>query len=150
MALEKKISQLTAKTTALASVDFLEVSEYNGVDYTTKKIAGSKIVPYKSYITKISQTTTGAPTVVGGFSQLTGTLTFTRSAVGTYVINNSVAEFTTNNTFVFLQMGIGSAVGFYQVSFVSTTEIYLYTFDYIGAGADSLLANSCLEIKIIN
>ena len=150
MAIDKKISQLTAKVTNIKATDLMEVSEYSGGVYTTKSITGAQIVPYKSYITKISQTSTSAPTVIGGYSQLTGTLTFTRSAVGTYVITNSVAEFTANNTFVFLQMGIGSAVGFYQVQFVSTTEIYLFTFNIAGAGADSLLANSCLEIKIIN
>ena len=150
MALEKRISELTAKTTALAAVDFLEVSEYNGVDYTTKKIAGSKIVPYKSYITNISQTGTSAPTVTGGYSQLVGTLTFTRSSAGTYDITNSVAEFTANNTFVFNNGGTGTTIRFYQFQVVSTTLITLYTFNSLGVATDGLMTNNSLEIKIIN
>ena len=150
MAIDKKISQLTAKTTNIKATDLLEVSEYSGGVYTTKSITGAQIVPYKSYITKISQTGTNAPTVTGGCSQLTGTLTFTRSAVGTYLITNSVAEFTSNNTFVFLQMGTGSVNSSVLIQVSSTTEINLYTFDSASVAADSGFTNAFLEIKIIN
>lgn len=106
--------------------------------------------PYKVYITKISQTGTSAPTVTGGYSQLTGTLTFARSSAGVYSITNSVAEFTANNVFIFLQSGVGAGLAFYQVEHVNSTLLNLYTFNYLGAAADSLLLNSSLEIKITN
>ena len=150
MSIQKKLTELTAKTGALESTDVLVISDYNGATYDTKKITGSQIVPYKVYITKISQTGTAAPTVTGGYSQLTGTLTFARSSAGVYSITNSVAEFTANNVFIFLQSGVGAGLAFYQVEYVNTTLLNLYTFNFSGVAADALLLNSSLEIKIIN
>ena len=149
MALEKRISELTAKSGAIEDTDLMVISDYNGSTYDTKKVTGAQINPYKIYLANISQTSTSAPTVNYSYSELSGTLTFARSSIGTYTITNSVADFTAIKTFVLLQMGIGAGVGFYQMQFVSTTQINLYTFDYLGAAADSLLSNSCLEIKII-
>jgi len=150
MSIQKKISDLTAKTVALEGTDLLVISDYNGSTYDTKKILGSQIVPYKVYIKKISQSGTAAPTVTGGYSQLTGTLTFARTSAGVYSITNSVAEFTANNVFIFLQSGVGAGLAFYQVEYVNTTLLNIYTFNYLGVAADSLLLNSSLEIKIIN
>ena len=150
MSIQKKLTELTAKTGALEGMDVLVISDYNGATYDTKKITGSQIVPYKVYITKISQTGTAAPTVTGGYSQLTGTLTFARSSAGVYSITNSVAEFTANNVFIFLQSGVGAGLSFYQVEYVNTTLLNLYTFNFSGVAADALLLNSSLEIKIIN
>ena len=101
MSIQKKLTELTAKTGALEGTDVLVISDYNGATYDTKKITGSQIVPYKVYITNISQTGTSAPTTSGGYSQLTGTITLARTTTGTYTLTNSVAEFTANNTFLF-------------------------------------------------
>ena len=47
MAVEKKISELTAKTTDLQPLDLLEVSEWNGATYDTKSISGSGLILQK-------------------------------------------------------------------------------------------------------
>ena len=41
--IEKKISELTAKTTALQPLDLIEVSEWNGATYDTKSISGGSL-----------------------------------------------------------------------------------------------------------
>ena len=41
--IEKKISELTAKTTALQPLDLIEVSEWNGATYDTKSINGGSL-----------------------------------------------------------------------------------------------------------
>lgn len=148
MSIQKKISELTAKTGALEGSDVLVISDYNGTTYDTKKITGSQIVPYKVYITNISQAGTSAPTVTGGYSQLTGTLTFARTGVGIYTITNSVAEFTTNNTFVFFTTTSSAYAFNYQIT--STSVITIYTGNIVGTLVDGLMTNDSLEIKIIN
>ena len=43
MAVQKKISQLTAKSIDLQPLDLLEVSEWNGATYDTKSLSGKNI-----------------------------------------------------------------------------------------------------------
>jgi hypothetical protein len=150
MPVQKKISELTAKTGAVEATDLLVISDYNGVDYDSKKVSISQVIPYKSFIGVHNQTGTGAPTITGGYSQLTGTLTFARTSAGTYTITNSVAEFLANKTFVFNQWGTGALGSTFQYSVTSTTVITFYTWDNTSTLADSLLAGASLEIKIIN
>lgn len=150
MSIQKKLTELTAKTGALEGTDVLVISDYNGATYDTKKITGSQIVPYKTYITNISQTGTAAPTVTGGYSQLTGTLTFARTSAGTYTITNSVAEFTANNTFLFFQNSGGSVTRLFQYAITSTTVITIYSWTGAGSLSDGLLGSDSIEIKIIN
>ena len=150
MSIQKKLTELTAKTGALEGTDVLVISDYNGATYDTKKITGSQIVPYKTYITNISQTGTAAPTTSGGYSQLTGTLTFARTSAGTYTITNSVAEFTANNTFLFFQNSGGSVTRLFQYAITSTTVITIYSWTGAGALSDGLLGSDSIEIKIIN
>ena len=114
MALEKRISELTAKVGAIEDTDLMVISDYNGATYDTKKVTGSQIRPYKVYLANISQTSTSAPTVNFNYSELSGTLTFTRVNVGEYLITNSVAEFTLNKTFVFNNVGDGTIIKYYQ------------------------------------
>ena len=150
MSIQKKLTELTAKTGALEGTDVLVISDYNGATYDTKKITGSQIVPYKTYITNISQTGTAAPTTSGGYSQLTGTLTFARTSAGTYTITNSVAEFTANNTFLFFQNSGGSVTRLFQYAITSTTVITIYSWTGAGSLSDGLLGSDSIEIKIIN
>ena len=150
MSIQKKLTELTAKTGALEGSDVLVISDYNGATYDTKKITGSQIVPYKTYITNISQTGTAAPNTSGGYSQLTGTLTFARTSAGTYTITNSVAEFTANNTFVFFQNSGGSVTRLFQYAITSTTVITIYSWTGAGSLSDGLLGDDSIEIKIIN
>ena len=149
MSIQKKISELTAKTGVLEDTDVMVISDYNGSTYDTKKITGSQIVPFKTFICVLNQSGTSAPTATGGYSDFSGALTFTRTAVGTYLITNSVSEFTTNKTFVFIQGGTGVTIRFYQYQIISNSQIYIYTFDNLGVAADGLITNNSFEIKII-
>jgi hypothetical protein len=149
MALEKRISELTAKVGAIEDTDLMVISDYNGATYDTKKVTGLQINPYKVYLANISQTSTSAPTVNYSYSELSGTLTFSRINTGEYLITNSVAEFTLNKTFVFNNAGDGTIIKYYQYLIASTTQIYIYTYNNVGAPADALITNNSLEIKII-
>lgn len=150
MSIQKKLTELTAKTGALEGTDVLVISDYNGATYDTKKITGSQIVPYKTYITNISQTGTADPTTSGGYSQLTGTITLARTSAGTYTLTNSVAEFTANNTFVFFQNSGGAYNRLFQYEITSTTVITIYSWTGAGSLSDGLLGDDSIEIKIIN
>jgi hypothetical protein len=149
MALEKRISELTAKVGSIEDTDLMVISDYNGATYDTKKVTGLQIRPFKTYLANISQTGTSAPVVNFNYSELTGTLTFSRINTGEYLITNSVAEFTLNKTFVFNNAGDGTIIKYYQYLIASTTQIYIYTYNNSGAAADALLTNNSLEIKII-
>lgn len=149
MALEKRISELTAKVGLIEDTDLMVISDYNGSTYDTKKVTGAQIKPYKTYLANISQSGTSAPTVNYSYSELTGILTFTRTGVGSYLITNSVAEFSANKTYIFNTNGVGTAIKYFHHQIVSTTEIYIYAFNSAGAFTDGLLTDNSLEIKII-
>ena len=149
MALEKRISELTAKVGAIEDTDLMVISDYNGATYDTKKVTGLQINPYKVYLANISQTSTSAPVVNFSYSELSGILTFSRINVGEYLITNSVAEFTINKTFVFHNPGDGTIIKYYQYLIASTTQIYIYTYNNAGSPTDALITNNSLEIKII-
>ena len=55
MAVEKKISELTAKSTELQPLDKLEVSEWNGATFDTKSILGSGFTLHKKVSLTASQ-----------------------------------------------------------------------------------------------
>ena len=94
MALEKRISELTAKSGAIEDSDLLVISDYNGATYDTKKVTGAQIKPFKTYLASVTQSSTGAPIVNYNYSELSGTLTYTRTGTGIYLITNSVALLT--------------------------------------------------------
>jgi hypothetical protein len=148
MALEKRISELTAKSGLIGDTDLMVISQLSDGVYSTKKVTGAQLKPYKNYLANITQSGTSAPNINGSYSDLSGTLTFTRNSTGIYYITNSVAEFTAFKTLVFHTPGLTSFVRFqYQVS--STTLIILYTYDITNTLSDGLLNASSLEIKII-
>ena len=149
MALEKRISELTAKSGAIEDTDLLVISDYNGTTYDTKKVTGVQLKPFKTYLASITQSGTGAPTVNYNYSELSGTLTFTRVSAGTYLITNSLAEFIANKTYIFNTNGVGTAIKYFHHQIASTTQIYIYAFNSSGVAADALLTDNSLEIKII-
>jgi hypothetical protein len=149
MALEKRISELTAKVGAIEDSDLMVISDYNGATYDTKKVTGAQIKPFKTYLANITQSSTSAPIVNYSYSELSGTLTYTRINVGEYLITNSVAEFILNKTFIFQNAGDGTIIKYYQYLIASTTQIYIYTYNNLGLPADSLINDNSLEIKII-
>jgi hypothetical protein len=149
MALEKRISELTAKSGAIEDSDLLVISDYNGTTYDTKKVTGAQVRPFKTYLASVTQSSTGAPTVNYNYSELSGTLTYTRTGTGIYLITNSVAEFTANKTYIFNTHGVGTTIKYFHHQIVSTTQIYIYAFNSSGVAADGLLTDNSLEIKII-
>lgn len=149
MALEKRISELTAKVGAIEDTDLMVISDYNGATYDTKKVTGAQLNPFKTYLANITQSGTSAPTVNYSYSELTGTLTFTRSGVGIYSIDNSVAEFLANKCYINHTPGLGTSIRYYQYDIVSTTQILIYSFDSTGSFADTLINKNSFEIKII-
>jgi hypothetical protein len=149
MALEKRISELTAKVGAIEDSDLMVISDYNGATYDTKKVTGAQIKPFKTYLANITQSSTSAPIVNYSYSELSGTLTYTRINVGEYLITNSVAEFILNKTFIFQNAGDGTIIKYYQYLIASTTQIYIYTYNNLGLPADGLINDNSLEIKII-
>jgi hypothetical protein len=149
MAIDKKISQLTAKVGVIEDTDLIEISDYNGVTYDTKSITGAQINPYKTYLANVTQVGTSAPTLNFGYSaELTSTVTFSRTSTGTCELTLSTAELTAGKTFVQITNGGGGAiVGAYRTS---TTTIVFYSANITtGALSDSLLDEAQIEIKII-
>lgn len=150
MALEKRISELTAKTGALEDTDLILISDYNGSTYDTKSVTGAQIRPYKTYLASISQIGVTAPTLSYGYSELSSTITFGYRSPGSYKIIASTAEFTANKTFVQISNGESGNGIILEAYRFSDTEIYIYvsssdTLTY----ADGLLNNCQIEIKII-
>ena len=150
MALEKRISELTAKSGLIEDTDLIVISDYNGATYDTKKVTGAQIKPYKTYLANISQVGTAAPTVNSSYSELSSTVTFARTSTGLYELNLSSSEFTANKTFVQITNG-GSAAGVIVGSFrQSATQIVFFTSDSVTQSTlDSALDNANIEIKII-
>jgi hypothetical protein len=150
MALEKRISELTAKVGAIEDTDLMVISDYNGATYDTKKVTGAQIKPFKTYLASITQSGTSAPTLIYGYSELSSTITFGYRAPGSYKITASTAEFTANKTFIQISNGESGGGIILEAYRSSATEIYIYvsssnTLTY----ADGLLNNCQIEIKII-
>ena len=151
MAIDKKISQLTAKVGVIEDTDLIEISDYHGATYDTKSITGAQINPYKTYLANVTQVGTAAPTLNFGYSaELTSTVSFTRASTGTYELTLSTTELTANKTFVQITngaSGVNVVVGAYVTS---TTKIVFYTANSTtGALLDSALNETQIEIKII-
>lgn len=148
-----KISEIyvaSPKGAAMQSDDLLVISDYNGVTYDTKAVTGKEIRLCKEYICRLNQSGISAPTNTGFESNLSGTITLARTSAGTYTFTNSVSEFTANKTFVFVTNGGGGIGVYYQVAYVSTTVITLYTWNSSGSLADGLLNDASFNIKVIN
>ena len=150
MALEKRISELTAKTGLIEDTDLMVISDYNGATYDTKKVTGAQIKPYKIYLASISQAGTAIPTLNYGYSELSSTITFARRGVGTYGITASTSEFVLNKTFVHISGGESGSGIILEAYRLSSTEIYVaVSASDTQIYMDSLLNNCQIEIKII-
>ena len=148
MALEKRISELTAKVGAIEDTDLMVISDYNGTTYDTKKVTGAQIRPYKIYLACISQSGTNAPSVPWEYDELTTTLTFGRTGVGIYTLTSSGTEFENLKTFVNISPG-DSSIGWYRIVRNSTSVITFTTYNASQTLSDGLLSSAQLEIKII-
>jgi len=151
MALEKRISELTAKIGAIEDSDLMVISDYNGTTYDTKKVTGAQIKPFKTYLLNVSQIGTSAPTINSHYStELNSTITLGRSAVGTYNLIGSTSEFLVNKVFLQISNGSGGANTIVGIVRSSDTQIIFYSANSTtGILTDGLLTNAQIEIKII-
>jgi len=150
MALEKRISELTAKTGALEDTDLILISDYNGVDYDTKSVTGAQIKPYKTLLLNISQSGTSAPTINSSYSELTSNFYCQRNTNGNYYIQLSSLEFLDNKTFI--QVTLGGSASLTNMYAIKVTEdrINFYSSNSnTGTLTDGLLNEAQIEIKII-
>ena len=149
MALEKRISELTAKSGIIEDTDLMVISDYNGATYDTKKVTGAQIKPFKTIMFNISQTGTSAPTVNYSYeTEVTQTFTWSRLSVGNYRLTSSSALFTSNKTFCQITLGNNILDLSAGVIVTSTTQLDI-TNCTASSVVDGLLTNTILEIKII-
>lgn len=148
MALEKRISELTAKIGAIKASDLMVISEQLESGYETKSVTGLQIKPYKTYLANISQTSTSAPTVNYNYSELTSTITWAYISTGIYEATLSANELTTNKTFLQISLG-GGSIGFYTIFITTNSKFRVSTYNSSGVVADGILNDSSIEIKII-
>lgn len=148
MALEKRISELTAKSGLIGDTDLMVISQLSDGVYSTKKITGAQLKTYNTYLASISQSGTSAPIVNYSYSELISTITWAYISTGIYEATLTDAELTLNKTFLSISIGSG-VLGYYSISRVSTTKFRVYTYNTSASSADAILLNTQIEIKII-
>lgn len=148
MALEKRISELTAKSGLIGDTDLMVISQLSDGVYSTKKVTGAQLKTYNTYLASISQSGTSAPTVNYEYSDLTSTISWAYISTGIYEATLSSAELTSNKTFLSISIGNG-VLGYYSIVRTSTTKFRVYTYNTSASSADSILLDSQIEIKII-
>ena len=151
MAVQKKISELIAKTSPLKHTDILVCSQLDGATYTSKKITGAQIFPYKVYSTILSQSSTSNPVVTGGFDQMGATYTWLRSSAGTYTLQTNQGNFFSGNVLLSILLAGTSNLGAYvRWEITSSSMITLYTYNSSNVLTDSIFNNASFELKIVN
>lgn len=148
MALEKRISELTAKSGIIEDTDLMVISDYNGSTYDTKKVTGAQVRPFKTYLVSISQSGTSAPTVNYGYSELNSSITWAYISTGVYEATLSTSELTSSNTFFQVSLG-GGTMGFYSVVRTTAAKFRVRCYDIAGTSQNSMLLDTQIEIKII-
>jgi len=163
MAVEKKISELTAKSTELQPLDLLEVSEWNGATYDTKSISGEDLILH----TKVSLTaaqiksansvpvsliaTPGVGKVIEVVSALAnfqyGTVAFDSGSTAFELQINTAA------THQFLLSGIlngtASVFAMMGVNSATTTQIVANEpLNFVLTGADATVGDSTIDLYI--
>ena len=113
-------------------------------------VANSLNLGYTLYSALITQTGTNAPTAVVLQNTITGTLTWTRTQVGVYVLTSNLTPFTANKVQVFINNG-GPTTTFGSTVWTRETTSYIgiKTFSQsTGLNADDLLSDGSIEIRI--
>jgi len=115
------------------------------------KADGGVTVGYKVYTALITQTGTNPPTAIVLENTLGGTPVWGRSAAGNYELLLTGA-FTPNKTTVQVTHGETSYGLPYKTENYSTggNQVYVYTFDTIGANLDLGFSDSSIEIRVYN
>jgi hypothetical protein len=140
-----KISDLTAHPlTRLQGTDLLEVSYDDSGTFKSRKIAASKLRPYKVYCANLTQNSTNAPTADVFENTLSGTPTFSYNAVGSYKITLT-GEWTADKVFILINAFEDNLV---SAKRLSSDDIVVVTYDNAGVASDGILAYSSIEIRV--
>ena len=140
-----KISDLTAHPlTRLQGTDLLEVSYDDSGTFKSRKIAASKLRPYKVYVANLTQTSTNAPTADVFENTLSGTPTLAYDGVGDYKITLT-GEWTADK--VFIQIN-GFEDNIVMAKRVDSDIIKIKTYNNTFALANDILTDSSIEIRV--
>ena len=164
MAVEKKISELTAKTTELQPLDKLEVSEWNGATFDTKSILGSGLILHKKVTLTATQirsistvpisliATPGvgkAIEVVSAFLRFNyGTVTFDAAAsfeVSLYTDTAGGRQYTTANNIL---NRTSSTIQTFDKNTSVADQLIADKAIFIDGGDDSTVGNSAIDLYI--
>jgi len=111
--------------------------------------------PYTSYLAIVTQTAEAAPSAVVAESGSLGTLTWARTATGSFSITAVEPVFITNKTYCTVGRLLGGVESgsFAEIYPSSTTVIVLNTYiaesgSYSAAKTDALLSSTPVEIKV--
>ena len=148
----KKISQLTSATTPLTGTEELAIVQGGStVKATAQDVADLAAgLPYKSYVAIISQSGTSNPTVSAVLENTIGTMTVTRSGVGTYTFQSSgFGGFGGNNKVVVLFLNGQSTTGLYRGQYVPPIgAVQLGSFNTSNTVTDGLISTATIEIRV--
>ncbi len=155
-----KINNTTAYPTVTpASNDLVvitDVSDSNATKTATvgSISSGSTASEYDSYVAILNQAGTAAPVATVISNNLTATLTWARTSMGTYTLTANAATFTANKTIVFLNTGTGSPFLITWNHGIATgvpndTVIRLNTYvPTNGSYVDNVINNGAFEVRI--
>ena len=111
-------------------------------------LANAPVRPYKVYTALYSQNSTSNPTVVILENTL-GTVTFTRSSNGVYLVNSS-GLFTANKTFVIMGAGTNAAYT-NAINLINSSTFSIVTkVSSTQSDADSANTKVAFEIRVYN
>tara|TARA_R110000765_G_C18669854_1_gene577976 strand:+ start:25 stop:492 length:468 start_codon:yes stop_codon:yes gene_type:complete len=103
---------------------------------------------YTAYIALLTQTGVNPPVATVLQNTITGTMTWTYSATGQYVLTNTGTPFTLNRTIMFINNGShgdDNLVGWLPVN---TSSVSLTTGNLAGSNANAILTNASIEIRV--
>lgn len=128
----------TPPTTSAGTYDILTRNTSTGV---VEKVPAPKV-----YNAVITQTSTGAPTVVVSGINTIGTIVWARSVAGVYV-GTLTSAFTNQKTLSFL----GAVSSYPSFSYINTTNVNTITINTLnssGVGTDGMLSNTPVKIEV--
>jgi hypothetical protein len=142
-----KVSDLSSASTPLTGSELVPIVQ-SGTTFktTTQDIADLVSGSYKTYVAKISQFGTSAPTVDYLLqNNLTNPVTFSYDSVGIYKIN--CLDFDTPTTVAIFQQGSGSSGATFQLP-ASTGYVSIIATNSSGSFANGLFSYSTVEIRV--
>ena len=111
---------------------------------------GYEVKPYKVYTALLTQSGAGNDPTAIVLENTLGPITYQYSSVGRYIITSS-GLFTTDKTFILIGNAIGQNPGeLINFKIGGDSSITLWSRDNAGSGADDILLNTPIEIRVYN